>query len=159
LAVGAILINERRAWCFRASSSFGDGLANSSENTADLSVLDKWLPQGAPALAYKIVRFCLVPLSNAGGLGILGATGFSPDQMREQIAAIRGVTTKPFGVNFLLFMTQEASFAAALEARPPVISLAWARSDQDLSPYVKHVHEAGLVVMYMPGEVSEAVRH
>jgi NAD(P)H-dependent flavin oxidoreductase YrpB (nitropropane dioxygenase family) len=27
-------------------------------------------------------------VSNAGGLGILGATGFSPSQMREQTAAI-----------------------------------------------------------------------
>ena len=51
-------------------------------------------------------------VSNAGGLGILGATRFSPAQMREQTAAIRAATKKPFGVNMLLFVAEEAGFAA-----------------------------------------------
>src|SRR5713101_7949953 len=70
-------------------------------------------------------------VSNAGGLGTLGVTGLSSGQMREQIAAIRAVTGKPFGVNFLLFLVEEASFSAALETRPPVVAFAWARPDQD----------------------------
>jgi NAD(P)H-dependent flavin oxidoreductase YrpB (nitropropane dioxygenase family) len=80
--------------------------------------------------------------------------------MREQLAAIRTATTKPFGVNFLLFVIEEveASFAAALEARPPVVSFARARPDQDLRAYVQRVHEAGLLAMHMAGEVPEAVR-
>ncbi|MCX5858893.1 MAG: nitronate monooxygenase [Proteobacteria bacterium] len=40
-------------------------------------------------------------VSNAGGLGILGATIFTPDVLREQIRKIRENTDKPFGVNFL----------------------------------------------------------
>jgi NAD(P)H-dependent flavin oxidoreductase YrpB (nitropropane dioxygenase family) len=97
-------------------------------------------------------------VSEAGGLGILGTALLSAAQIREQVPAIRAVTSKPFGVNFLLFMTEEASFAAALEARPPVVSLAWARPDQDLHTFVRRVHEAGLLAMYMAGEVPEAVR-
>ncbi len=99
-------------------------------------------------------------VSNAGGLGTLGASLLRPQQVREQIAAIRAATTKPFGVNFLLFMAEEieASLAAALEARPPIVAFAWARPDQDLRAYVQRVHDAGLLVMHMASEVPEAVR-
>src|SRR5215470_2347996 len=74
-------------------------------------------------------------VSNAGGLGILGVTGLSATQIRDQIAAIRAATDKPFGVNFLLFLTEEESLNAALEARPPIVSFAWARPEQDLQHY------------------------
>ena len=63
-------------------------------------------------------------VSNTGGLGILGVTGQSAAEIGERIAAIRAATTQPFGVNFLLFLTNEANFAAALETRPPVVSFA-----------------------------------
>jgi NAD(P)H-dependent flavin oxidoreductase YrpB (nitropropane dioxygenase family) len=97
-------------------------------------------------------------VSNTGGLGILGVTGQSAAEIQEQIAAIRAATPKPFGVNFLLFLTSEANFAAALEARPPVVSFAWARPDQNLQHYIQRVHDAGLLAMYMAGEVPEASR-
>lgn len=97
-------------------------------------------------------------VSNAGGLGTLGVSGQSAAQVRDNIAAIRAATDKPFGVNFLLFRTEEASFNAAIEARPPVISFAWARPEQELRHYFQRVHDAGLLVMHMAGEVSEAVR-
>jgi nitronate monooxygenase len=41
-------------------------------------------------------------VSNAGGLGVLGAARLMPDQMKEQIRKIRSQTSKPFGVNLLL---------------------------------------------------------
>ena len=97
-------------------------------------------------------------VSNTGGLGILGVTGQSAAEIGERIAAMRAATAQPFGVNFLLFLTNEAHFAAALEARPPVVSFAWARPDQDLHHYVQRVHDAGLLAMYMAGEVPEARR-
>lgn len=97
-------------------------------------------------------------VSEAGGFGTLGVTGMSATQVRDQVAAIRAATNKPFGVNYLLFRTDEAAFAAALEARPPVVSCAWARPDQDLRSYFQRVHDAGLLVMHMASEVPEAVR-
>ncbi len=97
-------------------------------------------------------------VSNAGGFGTLGVTGLSAAGVQEQIGAIRAATAKPFGVNFLLFLIQEAAFTAALESRPPVVAFAWARPDQDLRPYVQRVHDAGSLAMHMAGEVGEAVR-
>jgi len=38
-------------------------------------------------------------VSNAGGLGSLGAAMLPPDTLREVIAAIRSLTDRPFGVN------------------------------------------------------------
>jgi len=41
-------------------------------------------------------------VSNAGGLGVLGAAACSPDQLREWIKEVRSLTDKPFGVDTLL---------------------------------------------------------
>ncbi len=41
-------------------------------------------------------------VSNAGGLGILGAAACSPTQLKEWIARTRKLTSKPFGVDTLL---------------------------------------------------------
>ncbi len=44
----------------------------------------------------------VVAVSEAGGLGVLGAAGFTIDEMREALRAIRKQTDKPFGVDLLL---------------------------------------------------------
>ncbi len=41
-------------------------------------------------------------VSNAGGLGVLGGAGMTPDRLREEIRAVRVLTDKPFGVDLLL---------------------------------------------------------
>jgi len=41
-------------------------------------------------------------VSNAGGLGILGAAACGPEELREWIAETRKLTSKPFGVDTLL---------------------------------------------------------
>jgi len=41
-------------------------------------------------------------VSNAGGLGILGAAACQPDELRAWIAETRSLTNKPFGVDTLL---------------------------------------------------------
>jgi NAD(P)H-dependent flavin oxidoreductase YrpB (nitropropane dioxygenase family) len=41
-------------------------------------------------------------VSAAGGLGVLGATFCTPDELREEIAAVRRITDRPFGVDLLI---------------------------------------------------------
>ncbi len=41
-------------------------------------------------------------VSNAGGLGIIGAGGWDVDKVREEIQKCRELTDKPFGVNVML---------------------------------------------------------
>lgn len=44
----------------------------------------------------------VVAVSEAGGLGVLGASGFTVEEMRQAIREIRLKTDKPFGVDLLL---------------------------------------------------------
>ena len=97
-------------------------------------------------------------VSNAGGLGTLGIARTPAEQIPKDIAAIRETTKESFGVNFLFFIAQESAIDAALNARPPVFSVAWARADQDLRALFGRAHEAGSQVMYMAGTVPEALR-
>jgi nitronate monooxygenase len=61
-------------------------------------------------------------VSNAGGLGSLGGAMLSPDALREQLAAVRALTSEPFAVNlFAPLTTPEApdAVAAMLERIAP----------------------------------------
>jgi NAD(P)H-dependent flavin oxidoreductase YrpB (nitropropane dioxygenase family) len=78
--------------------------------------------------------------------------------LESEIAAIHERTEKPFGVNHLLFQIKEDMYAITLRARPAVAAFAWARKDQDFRDYFKRAHDAGCKVMYMAGEVPEALR-
>lgn len=97
-------------------------------------------------------------VSNAGAFGTLGTSAFNAATLESEIAAIHERTDKPFGINHLLFQVQEEMFAVTLRARPAVAAFAWARKDQDLRNYFQRAHDAGSKVMYMAGEVPEALR-
>ena len=97
-------------------------------------------------------------VSNAGGFGTLGTSAFNAATLESEIASIHERTEKPFGVNHLLFQIQEDMYAVTLRARPTVAAFAWARKDQNLRDYFQRAHDAGCKVMYMAGEVPEALR-
>jgi NAD(P)H-dependent flavin oxidoreductase YrpB (nitropropane dioxygenase family) len=44
----------------------------------------------------------VVAVSEAGGLGVLGAAGYTVEELREKIIEIRKLTDRPFGVDLLL---------------------------------------------------------
>ena len=97
-------------------------------------------------------------VSNAGGFGTLGTSAFNAATLDTEIASIRERTEKPFGINHLLFQTQEDMFTVTLRAKPTVAAFAWARKDQNLREYFQRAHDVGSRVMYMAGEVPEALR-
>ena len=97
-------------------------------------------------------------VSNAGGLGIQGAAGRRPAEIEALGTALHGLTERPFGLNLLLFMADEAQIAATLAAAAPVFSSAWPRPDQDLSALFDRAHAAGSRVMHMVSTVEEAER-
>ena len=41
-------------------------------------------------------------VSNAGGLGLIGAGGMNTEMLREEIRICKSLTDKPFGVNLML---------------------------------------------------------
>ena len=80
-----------------------------------------------------------VAVSNAGGLGSLPCAMLTPDAMREELAAIRAQTDRPFNVNFFCHAPPEPD--AGREA-------AWRAA---LSPYYKEYGIDGDVVRAGPG--------
>src|SRR6266567_3879387 len=97
-------------------------------------------------------------ISNAGGFGTLGTSAFDASTLDREIASIHERTDKPFGINHLLFQIKEDMYAVTLRARPALVAFAWARKDQNLRDYFQRAHDAGCKVMYMAGEVAEALR-
>jgi NAD(P)H-dependent flavin oxidoreductase YrpB (nitropropane dioxygenase family) len=97
-------------------------------------------------------------VSNAGGFGTLGTSAFDATRLDAEIASIRERTEKPYGINHLLFQIQEDMFAVTLRAQPAVAAFAWARKDQKLRDYFQRARDVGCKVMYMAGEVPEALR-
>lgn len=97
-------------------------------------------------------------VSEAGGLGALGCSLLGPDEVQKAAADIRERTAKPFALNFLIFIPNEAGFKAALDARPAAMAFAWPRPEQDMKPFFDRAHEAGCKVTFMAGDVPEARR-
>ncbi len=95
-------------------------------------------------------------VSNAGGLGIMGATDLEAEKLPGLMAAIREKTDRPFGMNLLLHGADEDQIREVLEARPAVLSTAWPRDDQDLAEVFDRAHDRGLKVMHMVPTAADA---
>jgi NAD(P)H-dependent flavin oxidoreductase YrpB (nitropropane dioxygenase family) len=72
-------------------------------------------------------------VSNAGGLGILGALRRPAGALRAEIHRIRELTDRPFGVNHVIAQVDQEGLEVTFEEQAPVLSLAWG----DPSPYVE----------------------
>src|SRR5438445_10818826 len=79
-------------------------------------------------------------VSEAGGLGTLGVSSMSADEIRAAVETIRARTSRPFGLNLLLFTVGDDQIDALLAARPRVIPTDWPRSEDDLRALAKRVH-------------------
>ncbi|ALI99088.1 NAD(P)H-dependent flavin oxidoreductase [Rufibacter tibetensis] len=85
-------------------------------------------------------------VSNAGGLGLLGAGSMYPDVLREHIQKCKKTTDKPFGVNVpLLYPDLEEHFRIIMEEKVPVVVTSagnpktWTKKLQDKGSKVVHV--------------------
>lgn len=100
----------------------------------------------------------IAAVAAGGGFGILGATRQTPDQLADDVAEIRRLTARPFGLNLLLFRGSEQKLEALQAARPAVMSFAWPWPEQDLADTFARAHDAGSKVMHMVDSVPEAER-
>jgi len=95
-------------------------------------------------------------VSEAGGLGHLGAIRLSASALRAWIRETRERTDKPFGVNLVPpgggADGFESQLAVVLEERPRVLSLFWG----DFSRIIPRAKEAGIATMVQVGSVAEA---
>jgi nitronate monooxygenase len=64
-------------------------------------------------------------VSQAGGLGTLGAAWTEPEILREQIRSITRVTDRPFCVNLVLDFEQDERLEVVVEERAPMVSFSF----------------------------------
>src|SRR5438105_2631194 len=76
-------------------------------------------------------------VSEAGGLGTLGVSSMTAEEIRAAVETIRARTSRPFGLNLLLFTVSEDQIDAVVAARPRVIATAWPRPEDDLGALAK----------------------
>jgi NAD(P)H-dependent flavin oxidoreductase YrpB (nitropropane dioxygenase family) len=87
-------------------------------------------------------------VSEAGGLGVIGASFVPPQEFQGMVARAREITSKPIGINLLLRAAEDL-LDDVLQAEPAVLSTAWPRDDQDLRAIFAKAHERGIRVMHM----------
>lgn len=93
-------------------------------------------------------------VSNAGGLGSLGAGARPLKSLREQLEKIHQLTDRPFAVNHTLSpnVPDAESFRITLSAKPRLISFALGNPQV----YIKQVHDEGILAMHQVTTVQQA---
>jgi len=89
----------------------------------------------------------------AGGLGVLGAGSAPGALVSTWIEQTRALTSRPFGANIILPMSDGSDIEACFDARVPVLVLFWG----DVQPYVKDAHKRGMFVVAQCGGPDDAV--
>ena len=94
-------------------------------------------------------------VSNAGGLGIIGAGNAEPEWVREQIRLTRQRTSKPFGVNILLMSPfVKEVIEVVLQEKVGVVTTGAGNP----GVYISRFKQAGVKVMPVVASVALAVR-
>ncbi len=94
-------------------------------------------------------------VSNAGGLGLIGAASAPADWVREQIKKAKELTDKPFGVNIML-MSPYADEVAEIVAKEGVKVVTTGAGNPE--KYMKMWKEAGVKVVPVVASVALAKR-
>jgi enoyl-[acyl-carrier protein] reductase II len=95
-------------------------------------------------------------VSNAGGYGVLGMAGRSPEFIRDEMRKLRTLTDKPFGVDLLAASPE--SLTAAVEIIIEEGASAFIAGLGIPMPIMERLKKAGLKVMVVCGAVKHAVK-
>jgi len=93
-------------------------------------------------------------VSEAGGFGCMGASTMGPDEMVDEIAAVRTLTAKPFGVDLLTAAGDMETKVRQIIAGDASVFVAGLGVPRDV---VELCHANNVIVMNMCGKVRHAV--
>ncbi len=94
-------------------------------------------------------------VSNAGGLGIIGAGSMYPDVLRTHIQKCKQATDKPFAVNVpMLYPDLEDLFKIIVEERVPIVFT----SAGNPKTYTSFLKEKGITVVHVVSSVKFALK-
>ncbi len=94
-------------------------------------------------------------VSNAGGLGLIGAGSMSPDVLRVHIRKCKTLTDKPFGVNLPLLMEDAEDKINIIIQEGVKIIFTSAGSPKKWTPYLK---EKGLKVVHIVAASKHGIK-
>jgi enoyl-[acyl-carrier protein] reductase II len=94
-------------------------------------------------------------VSNAGGLGLLGAGSMYPDQLEEEIKKCQVLTSQPFGVNLpLLYPNIEEHIALIEKYRVPIVFT----SAGSPKKYTERLKSSGIKVAHVVSSSAFALK-
>jgi len=94
-------------------------------------------------------------VSNAGGLGIIGAGSMYPEILLEHIQKCKSATDKPFAVNVpMLYPNIEDLIKIIVEEKVPIVFT----SAGNPKTWTKHLQSHGIVVVHVVSSVKFAVK-
>jgi enoyl-[acyl-carrier protein] reductase II len=95
-------------------------------------------------------------VSNAGGLGVIGAATLDPDGLRKEIRKTRELTDKPFAVDLLAPIPDHirAHMRVVFEENIEIFVAGLAVPDD----FITEMHEHGMKVVVMCGKVRHAIK-
>jgi enoyl-[acyl-carrier protein] reductase II len=94
-------------------------------------------------------------VSNAGGLGLIGAGSMHPDTLREHIKKCKSATNNPFGVNVPLMYPQiEEIMGIIMEEKVPVVFT----SAGNPKTWTSKLKEAGIKVVHVVSSSKFALK-
>ena len=90
-------------------------------------------------------------VSNAGGLGIIGAGSMYPEVLRDQIQKCQAATNRPFAVNVpLLYPSIEEHMATIVELKVPIVFT----SAGNPKAWTQHLKSHGIKVVHVVSSVK-----
>ena len=95
-------------------------------------------------------------VSNAGGYGVLGMAGRTPDFIRDEMRKVKSLTDKPFGVDLLA--ASPDSLTASVEIIIEEGASSFVAGLGVPMPIMEKLKKAGLKVMVVCGAVKHAVK-
>lgn len=94
-------------------------------------------------------------VSNAGGLGLIGAGSMHPETLREHIVKCKAATQRPYGVNVpLLYPEMDEVIDIIIEEKVPIV----VTSAGNPKTWTAKLHEAGCKVLHVVSSSKFAVK-
>lgn len=92
-------------------------------------------------------------VSNAGGLGIIGAGSMHPETLKEHLQKCKAATDKPFGVNVpLLYPEMKEIISLLIEERVKIVFT----SAGNPATWTSHLKQQGIMVVHVVSSVKFA---
>lgn len=96
-------------------------------------------------------------VSNAGGLGIVTGSYYTPEELEVKIREVKRLTDKPFALNFTPSCEHlEANLDLCIQER--VVAITYGRGRHTTDPVIKQVRPHGILCFPVVGAVKQALR-